>query len=360
MVIRPAEWHCNQAGYKQQQEHTKSELSSRGACYDASGHLVVPVLDLSKSEDECVAVAREACEKLGFFYLAGHGVPEHVMDNMLHAAKEFFQKDAATKSKFRATADLKPQGYMHCVEDKVTVDAATQKVPDQREHFRVTRNRYVRDFRAALEDKEIKRYEDDEDFRWFAEDELSEAWKHNVQEYFECVVKTAFKLHSVLALSLGLPRDYFAKYFSRESTMLMMHRYFPTESNPEEGKVGCGQHTDFGMATILLTDGVPGLQVCKDKSKPNNEREWIDVDQKPYMFIVNVADMLEYWSNGQYLSNLHRVVKKGGQERISVATFCDPNADAIVSPVCGSTEKYESIQVSKWFKKRYNMISEEI
>ena len=32
-------------------------------------------------------------------------------------------------------------------------------------------------------------------------------------------------------------------------------------SNPDEGIYGAGAHSDYGMITLLATDGVPGLQV---------------------------------------------------------------------------------------------------
>lgn len=32
-------------------------------------------------------------------------------------------------------------------------------------------------------------------------------------------------------------------------------------SAPTDGVFGCGAHSDYGMLTILATDGVPGLQV---------------------------------------------------------------------------------------------------
>lgn len=43
------------------------------------------------------------------------------------------------------------------------------------------------------------------------------------------------------------------------------------------------------MLTFLVTDGVPGLQICPDKESG----EWVDVPPVENAFIVNLGDMLE-------------------------------------------------------------------
>lgn len=66
---------------------------------------------------------------------------------------------------------------------------------------------------------------------------------------------------------------------------------------------GAGAHTDYGMITILVTDGVPGLQVCRDKlQKP---QIWEDVHHLKGALIVNIGDMMERWTNCLFKSTLH-------------------------------------------------------
>jgi isopenicillin N synthase-like dioxygenase len=38
--------------------------------------------------------------------------------------------------------------------------------------------------------------------------------------------------------------------------MLRRHRCFPLQ-----GIFGCGAHSDYGVMTLLATDGTPGLQI---------------------------------------------------------------------------------------------------
>lgn len=78
------------------------------------------------------------------------------------------------------------------------------------------------------------------------------------------------------------------------------------------------------MLTLLVTDGVPGLQICTDG------RTWRDVPPLQGAFVVNIGDMLQRWTNGLYRSTLHRVVNRHGGERHSIAFFFEPNFDARV------------------------------
>jgi hypothetical protein len=62
-------------------------------------------------------------------------------------------------------------------------------------------------------------------------------------------------------------------------------------SAPSEGIFGAGAHTDYGMLTILTTDGTPGLQIHAGGA-------WLDVPQVEGAFIINLGDMLERWAGG--------------------------------------------------------------
>jgi len=52
--------------------------------------------------------------------------------------------------------------------------------------------------------------------------------------------------------------------------------------------LGAGAHSDYGMLTLLRTDGAPGLQVRPEPGGP-----WHAVPPRPGAFIVNLGDMLE-------------------------------------------------------------------
>ncbi|GMP84830.1 hypothetical protein CsSME_00038202 [Camellia sinensis var. sinensis] len=118
---------------------------------------------------------------------------------------------------------------------------------------------------------------------------------------------------------------------------LRLLHYEGRVSDPMKGIYGAGAHSDFGLITLLATDDVYGLQICKDKdAKP---QKWEFVAPLKGAFIVNLGDMLERWSNCIFKSTLHRVLGNG-QERYSIAYFVEPNHDCLVEclPTCLSQE----------------------
>ncbi|GBG83443.1 hypothetical protein CBR_g37155 [Chara braunii] len=125
------------------------------------------------------------------------------------------------------------------------------------------------------------------------------------------------RLLSLLEKTLGLESGFFSQpgRFDAPTTLLRLLHYTEEVSRPDTGVYGAGAHTDYGMFTLLLTDNVPGLQVCRDKEA--SPQVWEDVLPKEGAYIVNLGDMMQIWTNGRYRSTLHRVVK-GGQERYSI------------------------------------------
>ncbi|GKU95598.1 hypothetical protein SLEP1_g8933 [Rubroshorea leprosula] len=52
--------------------------------------------------------------------------------------------------------------------------------------------------------------------------------------------------------------------------------HYPGELEPSGKEIyGASAHSDYGMITLLATDGVQGLQVCREKSK--QPQVWEDV-----------------------------------------------------------------------------------
>jgi isopenicillin N synthase-like dioxygenase len=95
-----------------------------------------------------------------------------------------------------------------------------------------------------------------------------------------------FRLLDGLANSLAIPPAYFRERFSAPMLFLRPLHYSSEISKPQEGLFAAGAHTDYGMFTILATDGCPGLQIL-------HRRKWIDVPAIPGALIVNLGDMLE-------------------------------------------------------------------
>jgi len=328
----------------------------------------VTTLDLSLGEEECARVMREAAMRgTGFFFLEGHGIPQDVLDGAFESHATFFGKSKSFKNRFRVkTKAENPGGYKDAQVDMITVDKESQRSPDFRELLRVSRERYASDFHSENGTGERKFGEGEGDqLKWFDETTEGEReadpsvarFKRNLETYFGEANALSRRVRRVLALSLGLPASDLERHYTRPLDLLLMNHYPATKRSPAKGDFGLGAHCDYGFTTLLLTDGTPGLQVCKDKTKSVGEREWVSVPaQKKGTFVINFGDLVEILSNGKYASVLHRVVNTSGQERKSIAFFCEPSADARISPILAAGEKakygvvenYADYQASKF------------
>lgn len=70
-------------------------------------------------------------------------------------------------------------------------------------------------------------------------------------------------------------------------------------------------------------------QAVHEAGLRNTAGAWVDVAPVPDSIIVNVGDMLQFWSNDLFKSTRHRVVKPG-KERYSCAFFVSADHDAQV------------------------------
>ncbi|KAL0680127.1 hypothetical protein Bca4012_008108 [Brassica carinata] len=141
-------------------------------------------------------------------------------------------------------------------------------------------------------------------------------WRMTMENYHQELLRVCKAIARILALALDLDADYFNTSEMLENPIAYMRllHYEGGMSDSSRGIYGCGAHTDHGMMTLLATDGVMGLQICKDKDmKP---QKWEYVPSIDGAYIVNLGDVLERWSNGLFKSTMHRVLANG-QDRYS-------------------------------------------
>jgi isopenicillin N synthase-like dioxygenase len=110
-----------------------------------------------------------------------------------------------------------------------------------------------------------------------------------------------------------------------------------------------GEHTDYGLLTILAQDTSGGLEV-------RGPDGWIAAPPIPGTFVVNLGDMLERMTGGRYRSTPHRVRNTGDTDRLSLPLFLDPAWDAEVRPVpnplgrdrARDTDRWDGASVHEW------------
>lgn len=283
----------------------------------------IPVIDiaplLSGTPEQAHAVAGalgRACREVGFFYVAGHGIPPELRARVFDTSRAFFSGPPSIKEPAAFSGPSGNRGYI-----RLGGEALDPTRPsDLKEAFNIG----------------LELAPDDPELVAGARFRAANLWpdlpgfRKTMLDYFDRVWRLGRDLHRGFALDLGLEPDFFESSLDRPIATLRLLHYPPVTTPPSEGQLGAGVHTDYGNVTLLATDAVGGLMV-QDRSG-----RWLEAPVIPDTFVCNIGDCLMRWSNDVYVSTPHKVVSPPGADRYSVAFFLDPNPDAIVAclPSC--------------------------
>src|SRR5262249_51657125 len=149
-----------------------------------------------------------------------------------------------------------------------------------------------------------------------------------VLAYIRAVTDVGHRLLRGVSRALALDDDWFDRHLTASPTILFrIFRYPPLP--PDARNWSVGEHTDYGLLTILAQDAHGGLEV-------RGPDGWVAAPPVPDAFVVNLGDMLERMTGGRYRSTPHRVRNTGGADRLSMPLFLDPAWDADVRPIPGA------------------------
>ncbi|MGL3608068.1 isopenicillin N synthase family dioxygenase [Rhizobium sp. G187] len=272
----------------------------------------IPVIDITPLRDgtdpKGVAKALHAASKgLGFIYVSGHGIPETVIEEARRQAYLFFHADEATKAD--VSVSRAHRGWIRQGGAKMRDDVKA----DLKESF-------VWGYESvdgSLPDEHPLRGQN----KWpAAQPEL----KTIALDYFRHAHEVAHHLMRGFALGLDLPDDFFLRTANHPLSRCSFVWYPAQDPGSDATQFGVGPHTDFGVLTVLCQDNVGGLEV-EDKNG-----EWIVAPPIPGTLLVNVADLLARWTDGEYKSTPHRVVNRSGRERLSLVLAFDPNPETLI------------------------------
>jgi isopenicillin N synthase-like dioxygenase len=285
---------------------------------------MLPVIDLNNSDRD--GLAREldgACRDFGFFYLIGHGLDTSLTDNLMRLARTFFAREHDEKMRIHMSRGGRAwRGYFP------VGDELTSGYPDRKEGIY---------FGTELDEQDprVQRGVPLHGRNQFPE---VAGFDRAVLDYMHGVTDLGHRVLRLLAMALDLDTEFFTERYTQDPTILFRIFNYPAGSASDWG---VGAHTDYGMLTFLAQDSIGGLQVRHGEG-------WLEVPDVPGSFVVNVGDMLERLTRGRYLSALHRVRNKSGQNRLSMALFFDPSFGAELVPIDGlATEQNPHTQV-RW------------
>ncbi|KAH9800985.1 Fe2OG dioxygenase domain-containing protein [Citrus sinensis] len=311
----------------------------------SKAHTVLHCIDLSSPDiHQSVSLLKQACLDCGFFYVINHGISQEFMDEVFTQSKRFF--NLPLNEKIKVLRNEKHRGYTPLHDE--LLDPDTQVHGDYKEGY------YI-----GVEVPEGDP-ESEKPFYgpnvWPAPDILP-GWRETMDRFHQEALEVAKVVARIIALALDLNADFFDKpeILGEPIATLRLLHYEGQTSDPSKGIYGAGAHSDFGLITLLATDEVLGLQICKDKdAKP---QIWEYVPPLKGAFIVNLGDMLERWSNCVFKSTLHRVLGNG-RERYSIAYFVEPSHDCVVEclPTCKSEKnppKFPPVKYGSYLSQRY-------
>ncbi|KAF6823889.1 2og-fe oxygenase [Colletotrichum musicola] len=292
----------------------------------------IPIIDIAAPGVDRTAIARQlvdAAVEHGFIYIRNTGKYINLgdIDAAFDLSKKLFK--APVDEKAACTIQQNNRGWsgMH----SETLDPKNQKVGDYKEAFNFG------EFKDGKAQQPIPpTIQSDEPF---------------LNSFRDQCHALCLELLNLLGIGLEVdPPTFFSSAHLREKgesgTILRMLYYPPssaTSSNPDD--VRAGAHSDYGSLTLLFRlRGQAGLEIL------TRENTWAPVPVTPPgtesdalpPILINIGDLLSYWTNGLFRSTVHRVVFGGDAApsgetdsgpRYSMAFFCHPVGSVALDPV---------------------------
>jgi isopenicillin N synthase-like dioxygenase len=275
---------------------------------------MLPVIDMAslfgrddaRGRERIAGEIHEACRRTGFFYVRSHGIDEDLISRLRAASNAFFALPEEEKLQIGMSRGGRAwRGYFPIGGE------LTSGKPDLKEGIY---------FGAELgpDDPRVHAGLPMHGANLFPPQvpDLRDA----VLGYLSAAEKTAHAVMEGIALSLGLRADYFQAQYTRDPTILFRIFHYPNAGDSFDGW-SVGEHTDYGLLTLLWQDETGGLEVKASEG-------WITAPPIPGTLVCNIGDMLDRLTGGYYRSTPHRAKNVSGKDRLSFPFFFDPAFDA--------------------------------
>ncbi|KAI2484383.1 DIOX-N multi-domain protein [Pyrenophora tritici-repentis] len=293
----------------------------------------IPVIEISNPSKEVAPQVLDAASKHGFLYIKNDGVtiPPQDIDAMFELSKFFFATPIDQKSAYAIHSPKAGginRGWVSMQGE--SLDPSGQKQGDPKEAFNIAPpNPTLQPLPSSLQESSslISRFQKD---------------CHTLCTTILSLLGTALQISDP---------EYFSTRHDQSrgpSGTIFRMLYYPKtlaskgEENGDDASsepntitsIRAGAHSDYGSITLLFRlPGQPGLELL-------TESGWVPVPVNPDEenlahppILVNIGDLLCYWTNGMLKSTVHRVAFEGGEERYSMAYFCHPLDEARLDAV---------------------------
>jgi len=310
----------------------------------------IPVIDvspigltsISPTFDDYQQVSSSLAQALstwGFAYLTNHGLNPTTITSCFSQSEAFFKLPQTIKDKFARGIET-IQGYSSQGREIL------EETIEAKESFDVSKIAPS----GVLPDAEVPKL------------------RPSITELSREAGSLAQRLLRCLALDLQIDIEKFLHAHSgmltgvaNASAIRLLH-YPPLdidEQNLAQQKITrCGKHTDYGGLTLIFQDSLGGLEV-----QTLDGTEWAKAPPLDGAIVVNIGDLLQFWSGGKYRATPHRVIVDAemcNQARYSIAVFIHPNHDTDISPFGGKSKIEEGdhkrtakVHINKRFAETY-------
>lgn len=304
----------------------------------------LPVIDVTEliagtaAQEDVARQIGAACRDMGFFYVTGHGIDERLQSDMEDLSKKFFAQDLEEKMRIQMKFGGRAwRGYFPVGGE------LTSGKPDMKEGIyfgaELSDNHPMVLAGAPVHGKNLF--------------PAIENFKETVLAYMDAQTRLGHALMRGIALSLQLPANYFELKYTADPLVLFRIFNYPyvSDQDSDSPSWGVGEHTDYGVLTILKQDDAGGLEV-------KSTRGWIAAPPLKNTFVCNIGDMLDRMTRGLYRSTPHRVRNPAPRDRLSFPFFFDPNFNAKVEPIeTIAIGEFQDDRESRWDKASVHELS---
>ncbi|KAJ5101804.1 hypothetical protein NUU61_004026 [Penicillium alfredii] len=305
---------------------------------DTATPITLPVIDISNARDPTVGKAMlDAAAKYGFLYVNSRGT-DFTAEDVDHAfglSRKFFASPAQEKETCRITPNNRGWSGMHTE----TLDPEHQRTGDFKEAMNFG------DFKDGKAQQPLP--------------PSLAPHETEIHDFAALCNKTCTRILNLLALGLEMPEDFFTTRHDPSTGptgSILRYLYYPsifspaTASYKHDTDVRAGAHSDYGSITLLFQrPGQPGLEILtpdgswapvpiEPGTNPDNAAV---ADKDPFPpILVNIGDLLSYWTDGLLKSTVHRVVfplteqrSPNPRDRYTLVYFCHPVDSTELVPV---------------------------